>query len=120
MQTDVQTEIEALSVVKAQWAVDGDVERLGELLDDDLVFVHLDGHVSSKREWLDDIASSGYTYRDFAASDTRVHVHGDTAVLVAAQAVTTQGGVWHLRVSEVYVLKAGAWKLVSMHACLNR
>jgi hypothetical protein len=45
----VEREIRALSEAKWRWATEGQLDRLEDVFDDELVFVHLNGYITSKQ-----------------------------------------------------------------------
>jgi hypothetical protein len=50
--TRLDEEVRALSEAEWRWSVDGRFDELADLFDDDLVFVHLTGHISPRQEWI--------------------------------------------------------------------
>ncbi|RKQ92991.1 uncharacterized protein DUF4440 [Solirubrobacter pauli] len=111
-------EIRALSDAKWRWATDGPLDRLEDLFDDELVFVHLNGHITSKPEWMGELRSQRFVYDRIETHETSVRVYGDAAIVVARGTFTINGGmVFKLVCTEVYAQRADGWKLVSLHAC---
>lgn len=112
-----ETEILALSRQKYRWKTTGQFDLVADLFDDELVFVHLNGHISSKQEWLAELRSKRFIYNEITIKQAAVKVHGTTAVLVGSALfkVTMNGakGTYNL----VYTQKNGAWKLVNIHTC---
>ncbi|MDQ8045125.1 MAG: hypothetical protein REI11_10995 [Patulibacter sp.] len=50
--SSVEREVYDLSLEKFLWNTAGMFDELEALFDDDLVWVHLNGHISTKGEWL--------------------------------------------------------------------
>ena len=48
----IEDELRALSQAKWSWTTDGELDRLADLFDDELVFVHANGYVTSNAEWM--------------------------------------------------------------------
>jgi hypothetical protein len=71
----------------SRWMVEGRTDRLGKLLDDGFVLVHITGYVQSKAEWLAQIDSGEMTYHGIREQSVTVEVHGGTAVVVARNLV---------------------------------
>ncbi len=109
----------ALSQAKWRWAASGQLDRLEDVFDDDLVFVHLTGNITSKSEWMRELRSRRFVYDHIEPLETSVRaLTEDVAVVVARGAFTVNGGlVFPLVCTEVYAKRNGRWKLVTLHAC---
>ncbi|MCI1189148.1 nuclear transport factor 2 family protein [Hymenobacter sp. DH14] len=118
-QTATETEILRLSQEKFRWKTEGQIDRLADLFDDALVFVHLNGHFSSKQEWIEELRTKRFIYNAIDLQEASARAYGDTAVLVgkARFRVTMHGaaGAWTLIYTEVYARKGKHWKLVNLH-----
>lgn len=59
------TEAEILELCrdKFHWKTNREIDRVEELFDDGLIFVHLNGHVTTKREWIATMRSGTFVYR---------------------------------------------------------
>ncbi|RVO69947.1 nuclear transport factor 2 family protein [Sinorhizobium medicae] len=105
----------ALSLAKFRWKTSGDIGRLGDLFDDDLHFVHITGHVSSKTEWIDELRSGRFVYESIEPKGASVETRGDEAVLTGRAVFTVRmgghRGVYRLQFTQTYVRKDGGWKL---------
>ena len=116
-----EAEIVQLSLDKFRWKTAGEVNSVEDLFDDELVFVHLNGHVTSKRDWIGQMRSRRFVYDRIEPHEMSARVYGDTAVLVGkATFSVTMGsfkGSYDLVFTEVYARKARAWKLVNLHTC---
>lgn len=119
-QAAVEHEIRTLSEAKWRWATDGQLDRLADLFDDELVFVHLNGHITSKQEWMSELLSRRFVYNQIEPRKTSVCAFGDAAVVVGRGRFTVNGGLlFNFVCTEVYAKRGGQWKLVSLHACSN-
>jgi len=116
-----EAEILALSLEKFRWKTSDAYDLLANLFDDDLAFVHITGHLSSKQEWMAELRSGRFHYDRIEHKGSSVKTYGSTAVLVgrAAFHVSINGyrSTYHLVYTEVYAQKAGHWKLVNIHTC---
>jgi ketosteroid isomerase-like protein len=116
-----EEEILQLSTDKFRWKTTGDLGAVADLFDDDLVFVHLNGHITSKQEWLAELRAKRFVYNAITLQEAAAKVYGTTAVLVgkARFSVTMHGskGTYNLVYTEVYTRKNGQWKLVNLHTC---
>jgi len=106
---------------KFRWKTQGDVDRVDDLFDDDLIFVHLNGHVTTKREWIATMRSGAFVYRRIVPHQLTAKVYGDAAVVFGKASFDVSFGGhqtrYELAFTEVYAHKAGAWKLVNLHTC---
>lgn len=97
--------------------VQNDLEHLAALLAEDLVYVHTDGAVESKAEFLQRLRSGALRYRSIEPTDVRVRTFGKTAVVTgrSQMAVTIAGADRELaiRYTAVYVVRGDRWLLVS-------
>ena len=117
----VEDEIRALSEEKYRWQAEGRYDLLADLYDDDLVFVHLDGGITSKQEWLGVLTGGSFVYDRIDVHEAAARGHGDTAVLVGKARFLVNGDtVLYLVYTEVYARTAGRWKLVNSHNCSGR
>ena len=70
-----------------RFMIERDVERLGALLDDSFVLVHMTGRRQGKREFLQCVADGTLAYFDEVEESCPVHVAGDRAKLVGKSLV---------------------------------
>jgi len=119
--TAEEEEILRLSLDKFRWKTTRDVDRVEDLFDDELIFVHLTGHVSSKREWIEQMRSGRFLYKRIEPREMTARVYGEAAVLFGKAVFSVQmgggSGTYDLAFTEVYALKASRWKLVNLHTC---
>jgi ketosteroid isomerase-like protein len=114
----VEDEICALSEEKFRWQTEGRFDLLADLYDDDLVFVHLDGSITTKQEWLSELTSGSFVYDRIDLKEASARGYGDAAVLVGKATFTVNGDtVYKLVYTEVYARKDDRWKLVNSHNC---
>ncbi len=96
--------------------VRSDVQALDGLLADDWIIVDPDGGIIDKARFLGVIESGLLTHEMMEATDVRVHIHGDTAVVVAL--TTTRGKFSGLpfttteRAADVFVRQGDQWRCV--------
>jgi ketosteroid isomerase-like protein len=115
-QSKAETEILNVSLDKFRWKTEGRIDLVEDLFDDDLVFVHLTGHITSKKEWISQMRSGSFVYDKIVQKEAAVKVYGDTAVLVGKAYFTVNGGsLYKLVYTEVYTKKNEKWKLVNLH-----
>jgi Domain of unknown function (DUF4440) len=114
----VEDEVYVLSEEKFRWQTEGRFDLLADLFDDDLVFVHLNGTITSKQEWMGQLTSGSLVYDRIDLKEASVRGYADTAVLVGKATFAVNGDTVHKLVyTEVYARKNGRWKLVNSHNC---
>lgn len=114
--TKAENEILQLSLEKFRWKTEGKVDELASLFDDELVFIHLTGHTTSKKEWISQMKSGSFVYNKIEQKEASAKIYGTAAVLVGKAKFTVNGGsVYHLVYTEVYTKKNNNWKLVNLH-----
>ena len=117
-----ETEVLNLSMQKLQWKTTGDIDRVADLFDDELVFVHLNGRITSKAEWIEELRSGRFAYKAIRVQETpSVRAYEGAVVLVGkaqfSVAMSGHAGKFNLVYTEVYARKQGRWKLVNLHTC---
>lgn len=112
-----QQEIIQLSKTKWQWMADKEADKLAELFDDKSVFVHMGGAWGKQRE-VDIIRSGGIWYKKADVHEVSVEIIDNTAILLNRITLVAEVGGNEVTnpfmVTEVYIKKAGAWKLGSL------
>jgi ketosteroid isomerase-like protein len=106
----------------AEWAkamVDNDTERIGSFMADDWVIVS-DRGISTKQDFLSYVESGALTHSAFEmASDARVKLYGDTAVMTIRVVNTAHFGGQQFDADEwatdVFVKRDGRWLCVHSH-----
>jgi hypothetical protein len=118
LQAAIEDEIYELSKQKFRWKTEGHFDLLSDLFDDDLVFVHLNGYITSKQEWMSQLRSQWFVYDRIDLKEASVRAYGETAVLVGKATFVVNGGSVHKLVyTEVYTRRNNQWKLVNLHTC---
>jgi ketosteroid isomerase-like protein len=114
--TTTEKEILDLSLEKFKWKTTRQIDKVEDLFDDDLVFVHLTGHVTTKADWIRQMRSGQFVYNKIEQKEASAKVYGNTAVLVGKALFTVNGGSrYDLIYTEVYTKKNNRWKLVNLH-----
>ena len=106
--------IHALYHSMYRFMIERDVERLGELLDDSFVLVHMTGRHQGKREFLRCVADGTLAYFDEVEESCPVHVEGDRATLVGRSLVKAAPfgmgrSTWRLEQEITLVRRHGRW-----------
>ncbi|MFV8343640.1 nuclear transport factor 2 family protein [Flavobacterium sp. XS2P39] len=119
-QSKAETEILNLSLEKFSWKTQGKIDLVEDLFDDELVFIHITGQITSKKEWISQMRSRSFVYDKIELKEHAVKLYGSTAVLVGKATFTINGGsVYKLVYTEVYTTKNEKWKLANLHTTLG-
>lgn len=114
--TEAEQAILDLSLEKFRWKTARQVDFIEDLFDDDLVFVHITGHITTKQAWISEMRSGRFIYDKIVPHSAAAKVYHETAVVTGKAAFTVNGGsVYKLVYTEVYAKKNGQWKLVNLH-----
>lgn len=118
-QTNEQTVLD-LSKKKFGWMIRMKYDSLQAALDDRLMFVHSNGWVENKQEFIQDIKSGKLRYTNIQILEATARIYPSTAIVTGKGkfTVTLEGNNLELTLSytEVYVQKDGKWLLASRHA----
>jgi ketosteroid isomerase-like protein len=97
-----------------------DVAALDTLLDEDLSYVHTDGDMQSKAEFIGLIRSRRLVYESIAPSDVHVRVYEGLAIATgqSQMRVRSATGVssFEIRFTEAYVRREERWLLTAWQA----
>jgi hypothetical protein len=119
-QSKVETEILHLSLDKFRWKTEGKIDLVEDLFDDELVFIHITGHTTSKKEWIGQMKSGSFVYDKIELKEHSSKIYGNTAVLVGKAKFSVNGGsVYKLVYTEIYTKKNEKWKLINIHTTLG-
>jgi ketosteroid isomerase-like protein len=116
--TDVAT-IRSAELKIAEAYKSRQVDSFASLLDDDFVITFEDGSVYSKTGYLSYSASSSTRIEVAEIADMKVRMHGDTAVVTGTyheKGMDNRDAYdYHDRFTDVWMKKAGKWRLISAH-----
>lgn len=97
-----------------------DVAALDKLLDPGFVLVHSDGRVQYKADYIDELRSKTRVNGEIANKDVVIREYGNSAVVngISEQSGVSNGKPWsgRFRFTRVWVLRDGAWVMVSSHS----
>jgi ketosteroid isomerase-like protein len=119
MTNDVERELLGIGQEWAAAMVANDADRIGSFMDDDWVIVS-DRGISTKEHFLEFVRSGQLTHSSFEmASDARVKVYGDTAVMTIRVVNTAHFGGQTFEADEwatdVFVRSDDKWLCVHSH-----
>jgi ketosteroid isomerase-like protein len=100
--------------------LNGEADRLDDLLTDDFVGIGPLGFLLSKREWLARYEHNDFRYEAFRLEETQTRAYGDSAVVTAHQIGQgvlrgSQVPFTDLRATLVFVNQSGHWRLSTVH-----
>jgi ketosteroid isomerase-like protein len=97
-----------------------DAKALGEILRDDLIYIHSSAQVDNKERVIDEIVSGLLKYSAVETSEVGVRVYGDTAVVTgrAVLKASSKGKPMEIpvRFTEAWVRSKGVWQLATWEA----
>ncbi|QHC62748.1 DUF4440 domain-containing protein [Rathayibacter festucae] len=115
---DAATEDEIVALLHEQHAalVEGSTERLGAILADGFIAVHITGQKQTRDDWLAQVSSGRMRYHGIRETSAFVELAGDRArILSRAEVDATIWGsraVWPLESQTDVVRSDGAWRIV--------
>lgn len=119
-QTKIESEILSLSNNKFRWQAEGKIDSVAYVLDNNVVIVHSDGKIQSKKDFLNDMRRGRNDYNNIEVKGALVRISGTTATLVGkASFVNTMNGdatSYGMTYTEVYSLENNLWKLIANHS----
>jgi hypothetical protein len=114
---DTTEQIMELSLGKFKWKTAGDIDKVAELFDDELVCVQECGHSLSKAELILELKSKLLVYNRIEPQKIDVKMYGDVAVLTGRAWFTINGGKFYKAAyTEVYIKKCDQWKLINLQS----
>jgi hypothetical protein len=117
------TETSDLLKIDAAWnelRVEGNVDRLAQLLADDWLLTHSDGRTQTKSEYLNELSTRSRTNQAIVNEDVTLRAYDRTVVVtgVSIQSGVSNGTPWsgRFRFTRVWVHYGEHWKMVSSHS----
>jgi len=114
---DNESQIRELERQRFQAMQKVDVAALNRILSDDLIYTHANGFEQTKAELIRVLGSGDYKYESISASDIRVRLYGETAVVSgrATMKIRRAGEeqTFQLCYLDVYVKQDGRWQMVA-------
>ena len=99
---------------------EGDIDGLGELLHDELAYMHSTGDLESKKGYLEGLRLGTSAYKKIEYGDQTIRVYGDLAMVfhhLVADAVF-EGNDRHLdnRLLAIWVREDGQWRMIGLQS----
>ena len=93
----------------------GDVDRFREILADDFLCSAADGSVLDKAQFLE-VTAGPRTLRYLGATDIRIRLFGDVAIIHAETSYATmEGREGRGRYTDVWARRDGSWRAIAAH-----
>ena len=109
--------LRAAEVARFQANDAADARVLGELLDDELEYVHSNGDLDSKKSFIDSLTSGARDYVSSRPTIESLRFIGDVAIIRGKAKVTViDGGTsrdLHIGYTDVWVYKDGKWRMTA-------
>ena len=110
-------EILALETARIKAMCDLDIDRLEEILSDDLVYTHSTARQETKAEFIAALSSGRTKYQSINREDVKVQEYGETAVVTghAKFHVNANGNDvrFQVKFTDVYVKREEKWQMVA-------
>ena len=100
--------------------IDANIEKLNDLLSDDLTYAHTTGWTETKPGFIETVRSEKIDYISFAPRDVEVRIYDETAVLTGNVDVNLGGPDFTIRFLEVQRKVDGMWKLTAWQSVINK
>lgn len=118
-QTKDEATVLDLSRTKFRWMIENKTDSLDLILDERLSYIHSNGWVQNKKEFIDDF-NGKLIYHQINLSELHVRVYRRSAVVTGKGhfSVSLEGNrvETDLFFTEVYIRYGNKWKLASRHA----
>ena len=97
-----------------------DIDKLSDILTDDLTYAHTTGWTETKTGYLETIKSGRINYISFVPKDVQVRIYGEIAVLTGNVEVNLGRTDFTIRFLEVQRKDDGKWKLTAWQSVINK
>ena len=113
-------EVITLSRKKFDWLINMQADSLTWLFDENVMYIHSNGWVQTKREMLEDMHSGKLVYKRVDIKEDQVRLYKNTALVTGTGRFSGINGgnefELNLVYTEVYIRRKKQWLLVSRHA----
>jgi ketosteroid isomerase-like protein len=117
-QKNLETSILDIEKKRFEAMVNKDIQKLKEVIGDDLVYIHSNGNVDTKESFINAIEEGRSSYDNITIDEAEVRTYGNTAIIngICTYYRKNQDGNpnnLQLRYTNVYVKQKGKWQMVS-------
>ena len=100
--------------------IEADIEKLKDLLAEDLTYAHTTGWTETKSGYLETVKSKRIDYLSFVPRDVEVRIYENTAVLTGLVDVNLGRTDFTIRFLEVQRQVDGLWQLTAWQSVINK
>ena len=100
--------------------IEADIEKLKDLLAEDLTYAHTTGWTETKSGYLETVKSKRIDYLSFVPRDVEVRIYEKTAVLTGLVDVNLGRTDFTIRFLEVQRQVNGLWQLTAWQSVINK
>ncbi len=97
-----------------------DIDKLKEILADDLIYTHSSARLDTKQSLIGAMQSGATVYTAIEPSEVVAQDLGDAVVLTGVAAISVNAGgkpnSFRVRFTDVYANKGGQWQMVTWHS----
>ncbi len=112
--------LEALEDRRQAAMLAGDLDTLGEILHDELTYVHSTGGIDTKEIYIEGLRSGTFVYKQLTRDDQTIRVHSDTGMVFYHMVadVEIRGNMRRLdnRLLAVWARDGGEWRLIGLQS----
>lgn len=116
----LKQEVQNAQLARISAMINADIDKLNELLTDDLTYAHTTGWTETKTGYLETIKSGRINYISFVPRDVEIRIYGGTAVSTGKVDVNLGRTDFTIRFLEVQRKEDGIWKLTAWQSVLNK
>ncbi len=114
---NVEKQILELESQRMKAMTEADTDTLKKIYADDLTYTHTSAAKDTKQSMIEALETGRLNYTAMDASDVKIRVYGDTAILTGkAKVEVVSGGnalTFGLIFTDVYTKKDGQWQMVA-------
>lgn len=113
-------EVKALSKRKFSWMINGQLDSLESLLDNDVRYVHSNGWIQTKQDIIGDFKTKKLVLKNVTIESDSIRQFNSTAIVIGKGkfegSINNTNFILDLIYTEVYIINNRRWQLVSRHA----
>jgi hypothetical protein len=123
---DILKHIRGLEAARFSAMKEANLDELDAILDDNLIYVHSNGHIDSKAEYLETLRQGTVHYEEIEIKGDHHQIGNDSAVMVLSVIATMRVGVGGELITRAMVLMSvwrcnstGRWTLGAMQSTVD-
>lgn len=96
---------------------DADIEKMRELVSEDMIFTHMSGRQQTREEYFADVADGSLNYFTIGIENPKIRIDGDRAEITYTSVLNADAygarGTFRMKGTHFYEKKDGAWIAVN-------